>query len=269
MRTLHDLGLGATGLTRLRDAIHRAWGLVVATGPTGSGKSTTLYAAVSELNDRERNVVTIEDPVEYLIAGVKQMQVNRRAGVTFARALRSILRADPDVVLVGEIRDEETARLAAEAALTGHLVLSTLHTNDAASTPMRLLEMGVEPYLVTSALDCVVAQRLVRRLCDECRVAAAPAVDQLRRLGIDERCDRVFLAHGCAACEGTGYRGRFAVYEVMPIDDTVRGLVVSRAAADEIRAAAIAAGMETMLAAGAARVVGGDTSPEELLRVLR
>jgi type IV pilus assembly protein PilB len=266
--TLDELGMSPSSLARLRVALHHAWGLVVVTGPTGSGKSTTLYAGVAELNDRECNVITVEDPIEYLIPGIKQMQVSRRAGLTFATALRSILRADPDVVLVGEIRDLETVRLAAEAALTGHLVLSTLHTNDAASTPMRLLEMGLEPYLVTSALDCVIAQRLMRRLCSQCKTSVAVPPEQLAALAVDDS-TQLFTAHGCEACNQTGYHGRFAIYEIMPITDALRNLIVDRSPADVIRQAAIDEGMETMQIAGGRYVTAGETSLEELTRVLR
>ncbi len=269
VRTLDELGVSPSSLARLRVALHHAWGLVVVTGPTGSGKSTTLYAGVAELNDRERNVITVEDPIEYLIPGIKQMQVSRRAGLTFATALRSILRGDPDVVLVGEIRDLETVRLAAEAALTGHLVLSTLHTNDAASTPMRLLEMGLEPYLVTSALDCVIAQRLMRRLCNHCKASVAVPPEQLAALAVDPTTAALFTARGCEVCNHTGYLGRFAIYEIMPITDALRNLIVDRAPADAIRQAAIDEGMETMQIAGGRYVAAGETSLEELARVLR
>jgi type IV pilus assembly protein PilB len=268
VRTLEGLGMSPECLARVRAAVHRAWGLMLVTGPTGSGKSTTLYAGVAEINDDERNIITVEDPIEYLIAGVKQMQVSRRAGLTFATALRSILRADPDVVLVGEVRDGETAQLAAEAALTGHLVLSTLHTNDAASTPMRLLEMGIEPYLVTSALDCVVAQRLVRRLCAECKTRVDPTPQHIELLGEDPGTS-LFAPRGCVACNRTGYDGRFAIYEVMPVTEQLRNLIVDRASADVIRRAAVEEGMGTLRARGAHFVGAGETSLRELARVLR
>jgi len=268
VRALDELGMSPTSLNRFRTAIHHAWGLVVVTGPTGSGKSTSLYAAVHELNDRARNIVTIEDPIEFLMTGVKQMQVSRRAGLTFATALRSVLRADPDVMLVGEIRDVETVQLAAEAALTGHLVLSTLHTNDAAATPMRLLEMGLEPYLVTSALDCVVAQRLVRRLCEHCRQPASAKPEQLAAFGLDPGTP-LHSAPGCRECDHTGYRGRFAIHEVMPVTDAIRDLIIDRATSEAIRRVAIRDGMETMHVAGGRHLAAGATSIEELTRVLR
>jgi len=268
VRELDELGMSPASLLRFRNAIHHAWGLVVVTGPTGSGKSTSLYAAVHELNDRARNIITIEDPIEFLMTGVKQMQVSRRAGLTFATALRSVLRADPDVVLVGEIRDVDTVQLASEAALTGHLVLSTLHTNDAASTPMRLLEMGLEPYLVTSALDCVVAQRLVRRLCEHCREPVAARPDQLAAFGLDVGTG-LSAARGCTKCDHTGYRGRFAIHEVMPITDAIRELILDHAPSEAIRTAAVREGMETMREAGKRYLATGETSIDELTRVLR
>jgi type IV pilus assembly protein PilB len=273
VRDLQHLELSEQALARLSSSLHHSWGLVLVTGPTGSGKTTTLYAGVADLNDRQRNIVTIEDPIEFLMPGIKQMQVNRRGGLTFARALRSILRADPDVILVGEIRDLETVQLAAEAALTGHLVLSTLHTNDAASTPMRLLEMGLEPYLITSALDCVIAQRLVRRLCTECKEKATAVPESVAQLDVYQEIaratDQLWRARGCAACNETGFQGRFPIFEVLTVTDAIRQHIVEQAPVESIRRQAIAEGMETLRTVGARRVASGDTSVEELVRVLR
>jgi type IV pilus assembly protein PilB len=269
---IEDLGFLPEPLARYTASFRRPWGAILVTGPTGSGKSTTLYATLNELNRPQLNIITIEDPIEYRVAGIKQMQVNRKAGLTFASALRSVLRADPDIVLVGEIRDQETARIAAEAALTGHLVLSTLHTNDAASTPMRLIEMGVEPFMVTSAIDCVLAQRLARRLCDSCKEPYAPEPEELRPdiwgpLELEDK-PTFFRAVGCRACNRTGYRGRFAVHEVMPVTEELARLIVARATADEVKTTAIEQGMLTLAQDGLHKAAAGRTSIEELYRVI-
>ena len=270
---IDELGFLPETLARYRSSYRRPWGAVLVTGPTGSGKSTTLYAALSELNDPRRNIVTVEDPIEYHLVGIKQVQVNRKAGLTFASALRSILRADPDVVLVGEIRDRETATIAVEAALTGHMVLSTLHTNDAASTPARLLDMGVEPFLVTSALTCVLAQRLVRRLCDRCKEPHQPEPDQLASAGWNERMSRqvrtpqFHRAVGCAACSRSGYRGRFAIHEAMPVSEQLAHLVLARTPSEQVRALAVEQGMIPLREDGLRKVAMGQTTIEELLRV--
>ena len=271
---LDELGFAPETLQRYRSCFQRPSGAVLVTGPTGSGKSTTLYAALSELNSPERNIVTVEDPVEYHLDGVKQVPVNRKAGLSFASALRSIVRADPDVVLVGEIRDRETAVIAVEAALTGHLVLSTLHANDAASAPARLLEMGVEPFLVTSALTGVVAQRLVRKLCEQCREPYQPDEADLVAAGWDEAAAATvpeptfFRAVGCARCARSGYYGRVAIHEVMPLTEDVAHLVLSRAPSDEVRARAVRRGMTTLRRDGMAKVGRGVTTFGELLRVV-
>ena len=267
-----ELGFLPETAARFEAAYRRPWGAILVTGPTGSGKSTTLYATLAEVNDDRRSIITVEDPVEYRMAGVKQVQVNRKAGLTFANALRSILRADPDIVLVGEIRDQETATIAVEAALTGHLVLSTLHTNDAASTPARLLDMGVEPFLVTSAVTCVVAQRLARTLCERCKEPFKPSDDELLAAGWHDDWPledaTFFKAVGCGACNKTGYRGRFAVHEVMPITEGLSHLILQHAATDEVRAAAQAEGMLTLREDGLRKVALGQTSFEELFRVV-
>jgi Type II secretory pathway, ATPase PulE/Tfp pilus assembly pathway, ATPase PilB len=267
---LSKLGFEADDLERYEKSYRASQGAILAAGPTGSGKTSTLYATLAELNDPTRSIVSVEDPVEYHMDGIKQMQVGRRGTVGFAGALRSILRADPDVILVGEIRDSETALIAAEAALTGHLVLSTIHTLSAATVPVRLIEMGVEPYLVTSSLQCVVSQRLARRLCQNC-VTFSPATENeiefLSLPGVDPLTE-VGRPVGCQACSNTGYRGRLAIYEVMTLTDDIRGLIAQRAAGPDIERVAIDAGMRTLRVAGARRVREGTFGPDELLRVL-
>ena len=272
---LSDLGFLPENMARYEESYRKPYGTILVTGPTGSGKSTTLYATLNILNDESKNVITVEDPVEYQLPGINQVQTNPKAGMTFAAALRSILRSDPDIVLVGEIRDRETAVIAIEAALTGHLVLSTLHTNDAASTPSRLIEMGVEPFLVGSAIDCVVAQRLARRLCEKCKKAYKPEMSELmavgwdvERLGEVDLSSEIFRSHGCGACGGTGYHGRFAVHEVLPISEEVERLIVERGHSDDLRKLAIGQGMLTLRQAGLVEVVKGITSIEEILRVV-
>ena len=223
------------------------------------------------MNRPEINVITVEDPVEYRLSGVNQVQINIRAGLTFASALRSILRSDPDIVLVGEIRDRETATIAMEAALTGHLVLSTLHTNDAASTPSRLIEMGLEPFLISSAISCVVAQRLMRKLCERCKEPYEPtAADMgvLQRDGAIELTEPIYRAAGCPQCGKTGYRGRFGIHEILLVTEEIRGLVADRAHADDLNKSAIASGMLTLREAAVANVARGYSSVEELLRVV-
>jgi type IV pilus assembly protein PilB len=271
---LEDLGfLPETG-TRFEQAYRKPYGTILVTGPTGSGKSTTLYATLNILNEPHRNIITVEDPVEYRLAGINQVQINPKAGLTFASALRSILRADPDIVLVGEIRDRETAIIGIEAALTGHLVLSTLHTNDAASTPMRLVEMGVEPFLVTSALDAVIAQRLARRLCDKCKDAYQPTEAELVEASWPmesiEGSDWPTLhrAVGCSACGRTGYRGRFAIHEVMPLTEEIERLVIERRSNEDIQKVAEMQGMITLRSDGLRKAALGRTSLEEIFRVV-
>jgi type IV pilus assembly protein PilB len=272
---LSDLGFLADNMARYEQSYRKPYGTILVTGPTGSGKSTTLYATLNILNDESKNVITVEDPVEYQLAGINQIQVNAKAGMTFAAALRSILRSDPDIVLVGEIRDRETAVIAIEAALTGHLVLSTLHTNDAASTPQRLVEMGVEPFLVGSAIDCVVAQRLARRLCDKCKQPYRPEYAELSAVGWDferlggfDQSGPIYRPNGCGACGGTGYHGRFAIHEVLQISEEAERLIVERGHSDELRKLAISQGMLTLREAGMADVQSGITSMEEILRVI-
>lgn len=271
---LDTLGMEPGQFTRFTESFRRTWGIVLVTGPTGSGKTTTLYSALRELNDPTVNIMTIEDPVEYRLEGIKQVQVNPRAGLTFANALRSMLRADPDIVLVGEIRDQETATIAVEASLTGHLVLASVHTNDASSTPIRLLEMGVEPYLVVAGLRGVLAQRLVRRLCEKCsRPQVLPSTSAIAA-GVPEYLlseDGTFTIHravGCAACSRTGYRGRFAVNEFLAVDEVIAQLILERAPAHVIEQHAVTQGMLTLRAAGMRKVAEGLTTLEDLLRCI-
>jgi type IV pilus assembly protein PilB len=272
---IDKVGFAPEALRRYRHSYQRAWGMVLVTGPTGSGKTTTLYASVNELNDPSRNTITVEDPIEYRVAGIKQTQVNEKVGYTFSAGLRAALRSDPDTILIGEIRDLVTARISAESALTGHLVLSTLHANDAASSTTRLIEMGLEPYLVTSSLECVVAQRLLRQLCDRCRTATpASAEERLELMAmalIDESTPEVLLfrAVGCAHCGRRGYLGRMAVHEVLVMDDQLKSLVLERASAHEMARAAAVGGMQTLLQDAFAKMLTGQTSFEECKRVLR
>jgi type IV pilus assembly protein PilB len=266
--SLDELGMAIHARERFEMGFRKAYGAVLVTGPTGSGKSTTLYSALNSINSVDKNIITIEDPVEYQLAGVNQMQVNLRAGLTFARALRSMLRADPDVIMVGEIRDAETARIAVESALTGHLVLSTLHTNDAPSAVTRLTEMGIEPFLTASALDTVVAQRLVRVLCSHCKRATTLTPQTLAAAGVfTDLGVEAYEPVGCSRCKGSGYKGRTGLYEVMPMTDDIRHLAIARASADEIAAVAVGQGMARLRADGLARVAQGLTSVAEIARV--
>ncbi|HET7122040.1 MAG TPA: ATPase, T2SS/T4P/T4SS family [Solirubrobacterales bacterium] len=267
-RSLDDLGMDGGARERFEAAFHQAYGAVLVTGPTGSGKSTTLYAALQELNQVEKNIITIEDPVEYRLNGINQINVNRKAGLDFATGLRSMLRADPDIVMVGEIRDGETARIAIEAALTGHMMLTTLHTNDAPGAITRLTKMGIEAFLIASAVDCVVAQRLARKLCSHCKrrsvIPAQALADADLRAGVDlEGYEPV----GCARCNQSGYRGRVGLYSVMQLSDTIKEMAVAQAPEADIAAAARAEGMLTLREDGLAKVRAGLTSLEEVLRV--
>jgi type IV pilus assembly protein PilB len=265
VRDLESLGMQRTEQDRFAYAISRPNGAVLVTGPTGSGKTTTLYAALGAVNDGRRSILTIEDPVESRIAGVKQMQIAPKAGMTFASGLRSMLRADPDVIMVGEIRDRETAHIAVEAALTGHLVLSTLHTRDAPAALGRLIDMGIEPFLISSALDCVVAQRLVRTLCPHCKAPSKASESTLAEYGL--HASEVFEPVGCPRCAHSGYRGRIGIYEVMSITEEIRALVLARASVDEIAAAAVGQGMLRMREDGIAKVRAGQTSIVEIERL--
>jgi type IV pilus assembly protein PilB len=265
VRDLESLGMQPTEHDRFAYAIGRPNGAVLVTGPTGSGKSTTLYAALGAINDGSRSILTIEDPVESRIAGVKQMQIAPKAGMTFASGLRAMLRADPDVIMVGEIRDRETAHIAVEAALTGHLVLSTLHTRDAPSALGRLMDMGIEPFLISSAIDCIVAQRLVRTLCQHCKQPSKAPESLLAEYGLHE--SEAYEPVGCSRCANSGYRGRMGIYEVMSLTEEIRALVLNHASVDDIAAAAVRQGMRRMHDDGIAKVRAGQTSIAEIERM--
>jgi len=255
---LKELGMDPLSLERFRNAISVEHGLILVTGPTGSGKSTTLYSALQELDTTERNAVTLEDPIEYQLVGVSQTQINLKKGMTFASGLRSVLRQDPDIIMVGEIRDAETAMMAVQAALTGHLVFSTLHTNDAASAVTRMMDLGIEPYLLASSLVSVLAQRLVRRVCGECSSCLVPGAS----LG-----ESVKHGKGCLACRGTGYKGRLGIYELLVVDEEIRGLITRRAHSSAIRDEAVKQGMQLLKTSGEIKVAEGVTSREEVERV--
>jgi len=266
---LGQLGLPADILRKIEEVIRRPNGIFIVTGPTGSGKTTTLYSALRAINTPDRKLLTVEDPVEYEIDGLMQVPVNPAAGLTFASALRSFLRQDPDGIMVGEIRDLETAQVAVQASLTGHLVFSTLHTNDAASSITRLIDLGVEPFLVASALEAVLAQRLVRRVCLQCRTAYQPSKELLGQLGLgpeDVRGRSFFRGDGCAHCHRTGYRGRLGIYEWLPVTEAIRELVARRAPASEIRRKAIDLGMRALRDDGLRAVFEGETTIEEVAR---
>jgi type IV pilus assembly protein PilB len=266
---LEKLGMGVEDRERFERAFHETHGAVLVTGPTGSGKSTTLYAALLALNTPEKNIITVEDPVEYQIAGLTQVQVSTKAGLTFAKGLRAMVRADPDVIMVGEIRDRETAQIAVESALTGHLVLSTLHTNDAPSAITRLTEMGIEPFLVASAVDCVLAQRLARMLCSNCKARAIIPAAVLRENGYKALVDlEAYEPVGCRRCGGTGYRGRLGIYEVMTLSAETRRMTLERRSVDEIREVAVREGMRALRDDGLEKVRQGLTSIAELARVI-
>ncbi len=272
---LQDLHFSKRQFPRFEKAIHMPYGFLLVTGPTGSGKSTTLYATLAEISSDDKNTITLEDPVERRMAGINQVQMNNRAGMTFAAALRSVLRSDPDIVMVGEIRDGETAKIAVEAALTGHMVLSTLHTNDAPGAVTRLNEMGVEPFLVTSSLVGVLAQRLVRRLCPKCKEAYQIKREELLKifpdLPLDEYPEDEFTLYrpkGCITCNNTGYKGREAVFEFLTVTDEMKQLILDRANAAQIKELAIKQGMHTLKDEGIYKVMHGKTSIEEILRVI-
>jgi len=268
---LNKLGLLPETLEKFESLIARTYGIILVTGPTGSGKSTTLYSVLSKLNSGEKNILTIEDPVEYELPGLTQVQINPRAGLTFAAGLRTMLRQDPDIIMVGEIRDAETATIATEAALTGHLVLSTLHTNDAPGALTRLIDMGIEPFLIASSVIGVMAQRLVRVVCPKCKEQYQPPRDALKRLGIEVEGDgkiTFYRGRGCDYCRGNGYRGRVGVYELMLMNDQIRDLVLRKASAHVIKEAAIESGMKTLREDAIAKILLGQTTLEECLRVI-
>jgi type IV pilus assembly protein PilB len=270
MLRLQDLGFLPSALERFESSFRKPYGAILVTGPTGSGKSTTLYGAINVLNTPAKHILTAEDPVEYHLAGVNQVQTNVKAGLTFARALRSFLRSSPDIILVGEIRDQETAKIAIESALTGHLVLSTLHTNDAAGAVTRLTEMGVEPFLVASAVDCVLAQRLARRLCPDCKEEYKPSKQLALDAGFaeDDLPERLWRPKGCKKCGGTGYRGRMGIHEVMIISEEIGDLTVKEATSEAIREVAMQQGMLTLKQDGLEKCRQGQISIEEVARVI-
>jgi len=267
---LSDLGFLDASLERFESSFTKPYGAILVTGPTGSGKSTSLYAAINVLNSPAKHIITAEDPVEYRLPGVNQCQIETKAGLTFGRALRSFLRCSPDIILVGEIRDHETAQIAIESALTGHLVLSTLHTNDAAGAITRLVEMGIEPFLVSSGVDAILAQRLARRLCKDCKVEYSPKKQVLLDAGFtpENVPDKIFKVGGCKKCGNTGYRGRLGVHEVLLLSEEISRLTVEEATAEEIKKVAIAEGMITLRQDGLEKVRMGATSIEEIMRVI-
>lgn len=268
---LNRLGLLPDTLERFEALIMRTYGIILVTGPTGSGKSTTLYSVLSKLNSGEKNILTIEDPVEYELAGITQTQINNRAGLTFAAGLRTMLRQDPNIIMVGEIRDAETALIAIEAALTGHLVLSTLHTNDAPGAVTRMIDMGVEPFLIASGVIGVLAQRLVRVICPKCKEQYKPPSDAVKRLGIpmeDGSEVTFYRGRGCDHCKGSGYKGRIGIYELMPVADKVRDLILARESSYAIREKAVECGMRTLKEDAMEKILLGTTSLEESLRVI-
>jgi len=263
--TLEEIGFDRTLLDIYEDVIKKPYGMILITGPTGSGKSTTLYASLAEINSPEKKIITVEEPVEYLMQGITQIQVRPKIGLTFANGLRHIVRQDPDVIMVGEIRDMETASIGIHASLTGHLLFSTLHTNDAPGAITRLMDMGVENYLVASTLICVMAQRLVRRICHHCKVKQDVSEDILKKFNSSVR--EVWVGSGCDYCSGTGYRGRIGIFEVLPVGDEIRELIMRRATVKEIKDKAISLGMRTLREDGVEKVKRGVTTIDEVLRV--
>ena len=265
---LSEMGFSTERLSAIHQLIQLAHGIILVTGPTGSGKTTTLYAALSHINAPDKNIITVEDPVEYQLLGIGQMQVNPKINLTFATGLRSILRQDPDVIMIGEIRDRETAEIAIHASLTGHLVFSTLHTNDAASAATRLIDMGIEPFLVASSVVAVLAQRLLRRICPDCKRSYQASAEELSRLDLPPGTGTtLYRGAGCAACSQTGYRGRTGIFELMVLDDDIRRLIGGKADATAIKQSAVAKGMVTLKQEGTDRVLQGHTTLEEVMRI--
>jgi type IV pilus assembly protein PilB len=269
MLDMTGLGFEPDPLAQFEEAIQKPWGMVLVTGPTGSGKTNTLYSSISRLNKSDTNIMTAEDPVEFNLPGINQVQIRENIGLTFAASLRAFLRQDPNIILVGEIRDFETAEIAVKAALTGHLVLSTLHTNDAPGTISRLMNMGIEPFLVSSSVNLICAQRLVRRVCPVCREDHPTPPAALMKIGFSPEDARVVVPRhgaGCAKCNGTGYKGRIGLYEVMPVTDTLRELILVGASGLELRRKALEEGMISLRASGLQKIKDGITTVEEVLR---
>ena len=267
---LNELGLCNEDLHKFDSLLNRSHGVIFVTGPTGSGKSTTLYACLNRINSAEKNVITIEDPIEYQLEGISQIQVASKKGMTFATSLRHVLRQDPDVIMIGEVRDVETARMAIQSSLTGHLVFSTLHTNDSAGAVSRLLDLGVEPYLVSSSLIAIIAQRLVRKVCPDCKKPFEPSSHELKELGLgkmDNISGKFFVGTGCERCFQTGYRGRTGIYEMMLIDSEIQNLIYKQESAGAIKRFALNAGLKTLRMDGARKVLAGITTISEVLRV--
>ena len=266
---LEKLGIGTDNLNVVRQLIHKPNGIVIVTGPTGCGKTTTLYAALNELNDIETKIITTEDPIEYDIDGIIQVQMRPEVGVTFAKCLRSILRQDPDVVMVGEIRDLETAEIAAQASLTGHIVFTTLHTNDAPSSIARLLDLGIEPFLLTATIEGIIAQRLIRKICEHCKTPFSPTESQLMELGLspeDIKGKQFYYGAGCNRCNNTGYRGRTGLFEIMTFNDEIRELIMNHASTNVLRTAAQKAGMKLLREAGLSSIYNGLSTIDEVVK---
>ena len=271
--TLESLGFSASDQKKIKRALSRPYGMILATGPTGSGKTTSLYTLLKILNTKEVSIVTIEDPIEYAVSGIEQIQVNPRTGLNFANGLRSILRQDPNIIMVGEIRDAETAGIAVNTALTGHLLLSSLHTNDSATTLPRLLDLGIEPYLIASTVNVAIGQRLVRKVCSDCRVP--DRLTESERKSLTDvipaallKGKKFYKGKGCEACGGTGYRGRVGLYEVLLLDADIREAILRKASGDEINALALKQGMTPMLHDGVEKAAAGQTTIQEVLRIL-
>ena len=267
--TLSDLGLSEKDVEKVRKLAEKPYGIVLVTGPTGAGKSTTLYAMLLHIKNPKKNIITIEDPVEYQVKGISQIQVNPKVGLTFAKGLRAILRQDPDVIMVGEIRDPETAEVAVQAALTGHLVLSTLHTNDAPSAITRLKDIGIEPFLIASSLEGVIAQRLVRKICKHCKEPYKPSEEEIRELGLPEGDYTFYRGRGCEHCLGTGYRGRTGIFEVLEVDEDMKKLINETQDSVKIKEFARERGYRTMLEDGIEKILKGITTSGEVLSVVK
>jgi type II secretory ATPase GspE/PulE/Tfp pilus assembly ATPase PilB-like protein len=277
--TLEDLGFGDKDLEKIKDAIKKPYGMILSTGPTGCGKTTTLYAILKLLNKPKVNICTIEDPVEYDIEGVSQIQVNPKTELTFAKGLRSIVRQDPDIIMVGEIRDEETAGIAVNSAMTGHLVLSTMHANTAATNTVRLIDMGIEPFLTASSINVIIGQRLVRKICAKCRESREVKRDKLEKLGFSEELInkffkkgakiRIYYGKGCKGCANTGYSGRTGIFELLEIEDNIKEMIMAKINSDKIEDQAVKNGMKTMVEDGIEKVLSGVTTIEEIIRTTR